>query len=298
MPAVPPALPRPTSLHRLEYALLIAVTAVLRLMGVDRASAFMGYVWRHLAPFNARHARALKHLRRALPGKTEADYEKIIGDMWENLGRIAAETILLPEVLADPSRITTTIDEAQVAEAVNRGAILVSFHGGNWELISVPLAERGFRLNAIYKAMRNPLSDAYLLKRRRHVFKGQLLPRDQGIALKLRNLVRSGNAIALLADLWDPNAMTLDFFGHPASAALFPAVLARRLKAPLFIARAVRTKGVHFHVDGYFMEIPLTNDADADARTITAMIHKQFEEWITEHPAQWMWAQRKWHETL
>src|SRR5690606_16548691 len=44
------------------------------------------------------------------------------------------------------------------------------------------------------------------------------------------------------------------------------------------------------------MKVPRTDDPDADIRWITAEIQKQFEEWIREHPEQWMWSNKRWPE--
>lgn len=280
--------------YRLEYAALILIKSLLGLMGVDRASAFMGQMWRWFAPLNKRHARAMGHLRRSLPGRSDAEYNRIIGDMWENLGRVSAETLLLDKVLADPRRIEHRFDEQWFNAHRDSGVVFISLHGGNWELTAVAARTFGFRVNAIYRTLKNPLSDAFLYRMRKQVYTGKLMARSPGIAMRMRGLARAGDAVALLADLDDENSMVLDFLGYPAKAALFPAMLARRLKLPILIGRSLRLDGVRFRIEGYPLEIPYTDDIDADIRAITIAIHAQFEAWIRETPAQWMWAHRKW----
>ena len=81
----------------------------------------------------------------------------------------------------------------------------------------------------------------------------------------------------------------------PSEAAIGAAEeLARRFGLPLFVARTIRTEGAHFRIEARELEVPKTGDAQADTVEATRRIHAVFEEWIAEHPEQWMWAHRKW----
>jgi len=279
--------------YRLQYVALLAVNGILSVLGLDLASALMGRLWRWFAPFNPRHARADGHLAAAFPEMSAAERRRILGDMWENLGRTAAETILLPRLLADPSRVVCDVP-AEELEKARGGAVFVSLHTGNWEIVSVPLRDAHLDLKAVYKPLRNALVDTWLADRRRTLYGDGLMPLDRGIAVRLKSLARSGATLAILADLRDTTAMTIDFFGRPALATPFPAMLARRLGRPLFAARSIRRDGAHFHVDGRWLDVPRTSDAEADVAATTAAIHAVFEVWIRENPSQWMWAHRKW----
>lgn len=280
--------------HRLQYGALIAVAWLLGRLGVDRASALMGRAWRTFAPLNKRQARVEDHLAFAFPEWDAATRARVIGDMWENLGRTAAETVLLPELLRDPTRIDASHLPADTFDRARHGAIFVSLHTGNWEIVSVPLAAHGLDLRAVYKPLRNPAVETWLAERRRSLYAGGLLPLDKSIALKMKSLAKSGATLAILADLKDSHGIRLDFFGRPAPVTPFPAMLARRLDLPLFVGRSIRTEGAHFRLDGRWLEVPKTDDAKADVEALTRSIHAVFEEWIREYPAQWMWAHRKW----
>lgn len=280
--------------HRVQYWALVLVASLLGRLGIDRASAAMGRAWRLFAPLNQRHARVHAHLAAAFPEMDVATRRRIVGDMWENLGRTAAETVLLPELLKEPERITWDHLAPDIFEKARGGAIFVSLHTGNWELVSVPLAACGLDLRAVYKPLRNPAVEEWLVERRRALYAGGLMALDRSIAVKLKSLAKSGATLAILADLKDPTGITLDFFGRPAAATPFPALLARRLGLPLFVGRSIRTEGAHFRLDGRWLDVPRTDDAAADVESLTRTIHAVYEEWIREHPEQWMWAHRKW----
>jgi KDO2-lipid IV(A) lauroyltransferase len=51
---------------------------------------------------------------------------------------------------------------------------------------------------------------------------------------------------------------------------------------------------VHFYIETERIEVPRTADRDADIAEATRRIHALFEQWIREHPEQWMWAHRRW----
>ncbi len=278
---------------RLEYVALRLVAALLRALGLDRASAFMGWCWRRLAPFNARHARADRHMALALPELTAAERAVILAGMWENLGRTAAETILLPDLLAEPERVACAVAPEELDKA-RGGAVFVSLHTGNWEVVSLPLLQAGIETKALYKPLSNPLVEDWLKERRAPLYPGGLIGRQQGIAVKLRSIARSGSVLAIIADQTDRTAITVDFFGRPARAMPFPAILARRLGLPLFVGRTVRTEGARFRIEGRWLEVPRGDDAEADIAALTRSVHEVWEGWIRQNPDQWMWAHRKW----
>ena len=279
--------------HQIEWQAVRAVTAVLNLLGVDRASALMGRLWRLVAPFNARHARADRHLAAAFPEMSAAERARILDRMWDNLGRTAAETLLLPRLIAEPGRITCDVAPEELAKARD-GAVFVSLHTGNWEVVSLPLRDAGLNLKAVYKPLTNPFVEENLAGLRRSLYAAGLTRLDRGIALKLRSFARSGATLAMVADHRDDTHIVIDFFGRPAGAMPFPAMLARRTGLPLFVGRAIRTEGAHFRIDGHWLEVPRTSDAEADTIALTRAIHGVFEGWIRQHPEQWMWAHRKW----
>ena len=212
--------------HRVEYAALRAITALLAAMGIDRASAFMGWAWRRLAPLNKRHARAEAHLAAAMPHLTAAERARILDGMWDNLGGTAAETVLLPMILREPERVVfdpATID----LDKVRGGAVFVSLHTGNWEVITLPLRLLGFDVTAIYKPLTNPLVEGWFADLRRTLYGAGLTRLDRGIALKIRTLAKSGAVVAVVGDHRDDTHEVIDFFGRPAGAQPFPAMLAQ-----------------------------------------------------------------------
>nr|WP_246329335.1 lauroyl acyltransferase [Chthonobacter rhizosphaerae] len=278
-----------------ELAALRLVAWILGALPVDRGSALMGWVWRKVAPFNARHARADRHLAAVMPELSPAERRALLDRMWDNLGRVAAESFRLADIMADPDRFEHAFTALEAHRAdLARGAVFASLHQGNWELAGWGIRLAGFQVAAVYNPLKNPLAEAFLLDRRTPVYDQGLFTRDRVSALKLRSLARQGVAIGMLADLHDYTGVEADFLGHRARLATYPAVLARRLGVPLVVGRVLRTTGVHFRVEAEVIDVPVTDDVDADIRAGALAMHRRFETYIREAPDQWMWAHRKW----
>lgn len=279
----------------LEYVGLRVVVALLGLLGVDRASALMGRLWRWFARFNPRHARADRHLALAMPELGPVQRTGILLDMWENLGRTFAEGLLLPEIVSHPERIAISERLAADIRAIGAGgAIFCSLHQGNWELLAVGSTGLGKPVAGVYRPLKNPLAEAYFRSRRETAYPGGLVAAGTTSVLRLRSLARSGVAVAMMADLPDGTGIVAPFFGHPALLSTLPVTLARRLGLPLVVAHCQRTDGAHFRIDGERLDLPHTDDADADVDKATLALHSVFETWIRRAPGQWMWATRKW----
>lgn len=291
-----PAAGAATLAHRLEYGALRLVAGLLGLLGVDRASATMGRLWRLLAPLGRRRQRrADAHLAAAMPQLTAAERRRILGAMWDNLGRTAAETLLLPRLIADRDRFDLDAPAVDAnREDLARGSVFASLHQGNWELCGWGIHLAGLPVAAVYKPLSNPLVERWLHGRRAAAYTDGIYPREVATALKLRTLARHGVAIGMLADLRDRTGAVLPFFGRPARLATFPAVLARRLGVALMAGRVLRTDGARYRLEAVRIDVPVTADAEADILAATVALHAVFERWIAEDPGQWMWAHRKW----
>ncbi|WP_181702816.1 lysophospholipid acyltransferase family protein [Chthonobacter albigriseus] len=279
---------------RFEYWALRSVDWLLGRMSVDRASALMGWIWRTVAPHLHRHPRAEANLTLAMPHLSAKERRSILLDSWENLGRTAAEALRIEEIAADRSRFTLSLEPIRHLMAKSHeGAVFASLHQGNWELAGFGIRAAGWNVAGVYRPLKNPLTEAFVLSRRRGVYNAGLFGRERSSALRLRTIARQGAAIGMLADLRDPGGIHVDFFGAPAPVTTYPAVLARRLKLPLIAGRVIRAEGVRFRVEAVEIEVPFTDDVDADIVAATHALHRQYEAWIRSEPRQWMWAHRK-----
>ncbi|MBO9422494.1 lipid A biosynthesis acyltransferase [Labrenzia sp. R4_2] len=281
--------------NHLESLLLSAAIGLFRLFPVDFASWLMGRCWRWIAPLNARHKRALTHLKNAYPDMPLKEREKIVLGMWDNLGRVAAETFHIDRLLHQDHRFEADADE--ITQAVLRGeqaALFVSFHSGNWEMCVQPAVMGGLEITGVYQALKNPEADKALRSLRKDLYKGGLLSKGHQTARKILSTLKAGGIVAIMGDLRETRGIQVPFFGQMAYANPIPASLARSCGVPIVLGRVIRKNGVNFRIEGRAISVPVTEDRQADIEAATVRIHEIFEEWIREHPEQWMWIHKKW----
>ena len=253
----------------------------------------MAYLWRAVAPRLKRHARALDHLARAFPEKSSSERERIAREMWGHLGRTFAETFHL-EAIAREGRVTME-SQAQL-QAVRDGGpyVVCGVHMGNWEIGAEVSSRLARPLAGVYQPLSNPLVDAELQKLRAKSYPLGLFARSPATLRKLMKIAQGGGSLGFMADLREGRGVAVPFFGHLADTNVAPALIARRYGLKLYAVRVVRKPGVRFEVRVVPVDVPVTDDRDADVRAATAAVQAHFEAFIRETPEQWMWAHRRW----
>ena len=279
--------------HRLEYAGFSLLQATARAYPLEAASRHSGLAWRLIAPRLYRQERALKNLALAYPEMSLHERKKLAADMWENLGRTFAESFHLKRIVAE-GRIRFEPEER--FDEIARGGpfIVCGLHLGNWEIVAYAGKRMGVPLTGVYQRLSNPYVDGDTHKLRAFLYEGGLLPKAPVTARTLLRTAQDGGYPAFLADLRDDRGAKVPFFGHPARSNTFPALLARTAGLPLYAGAAFREPNVRFVIRIEPVPVPVTKDRAADAIAATAALQKQFEAFIREAPAQWMWAHRKW----
>ncbi len=288
--------------QRLEYVLLRAIILLVRAMPLDMATAFSASAWRFIAPKTRRHRRALRNLAKAMPEKSLAEREAIALAMWDNLGRVMAETILLDRLLKDPSRFEFENPALISRYRDKMGPIVIaSLHMGNWEVAILPVLAINARPAGVYRIVENPYVDRYLREKRSVLYPGGLFASksNEGLAtiMRISAHLRSGGTLGMLTDLMDLSGVQVPFFGQMVWAMIAPAWLARRAGTRLGVGRCIRIgRESRFKIAFKELKTPRTDNPDEDIRAITAAIYREFEAWIREHPEQWMWSNKRWLE--
>ena len=291
--------------HRLEYAALMLLVGFVRLMPIDTAANVSGRIWRFVAPKLRRHQRALANLAIAYPEKTPAEREAIACAMWENLGRVMAETMQIDRIIREPERITYANWDVFARYKDKLGPVIgASLHMGNWELAIWPLVVAGANPAAVYRTVKNPYVDAFLRRQRRDLYPGGLLgkgkvdgSREEGqmTARQIMEYVRRGGRLGLVCDLYDKRGLPVPFFGKNAPSVVIAGMIARHVGARIWMARCLRIGNTsRFSVEIKELKVPRTSNASEDVKWVTAAMQRQFEAWIRETPEQWMWSNRRW----
>ncbi|MSP42938.1 MAG: lauroyl acyltransferase [Alphaproteobacteria bacterium] len=294
----------PTPYRRLrraaEAALMRGLMALLRRLSVERASAMGGAIGRAIGPHLRVTRHAVRNLRACFPEKTGAEIDGIVTSMWDNLGRTAFEYAHLGQFRFNEPGSHAEIRGMQYVDQVitaGQGAIFVSGHFANWELLALALVRHHVPVMAVYRAASNPLADEIITALRNEAGTPHLAPKGPAGARMLLNWIKERKFVAMLADQKMNDGVEAPFFSRPAMCPPAAAQLALRYGCPIVFATIRRTHGAHFVIE---VQEPfyISRGADRaqDIREGVIEINRRLETFIRAHPAQWLWLHRRWPE--
>ena len=284
--------------YPLEAAGLYAAYGILRLLPVDLASDIGGGLCRALGPRLPVSRTARRNLAIALPEKSRAEREAILRDMWENLGRTAAEYPHLGAITDPGSGRVEVVGSEHALALAESGGILASAHLANWEVMPVVAAQHGLALTVVVRAPNNPLVRP-ALERWRGVAGGRRIPKGRAGARAALALLEAGGTLGLLCDQRMNRGVSVPFFGHAAMTASAPAQLALKTGRPIAPARIERLGPGRFRLTCQPpLEAPRLGERKAEVRALTAEINRVIEGWVRERPGEWFWLHRRWPPEL
>jgi KDO2-lipid IV(A) lauroyltransferase len=265
-----------------EFVVLGFFFALFRVLPLDVASALGSLIGRNLGPKLKWHRIAATNLRAVFPQKNEAEIAKILHGMWDNLGRTLAEYPWL-----NSPQLAARIQMPLVMPHPH--SIYAAAHLGNWEVTPLVSHLRHLPLTLIYRRINNPLVDK-LIYHIRHKHCAALYPKGRRGAAEVLRALKSGRALGILIDQKMNDGIEVPFFGLPAMSAPATADLAKRFHVPIVMTRVVREPNVRFRIE--FCDLPFTSEEPTPE--IMCRMHQQLEQWILEHPDQWLWIHRRW----
>jgi KDO2-lipid IV(A) lauroyltransferase len=281
--------------HRLEYAALktveftlCALPLPLALKAGEQLGSFMSFV------LKKRRRLVIDNLTHAFPEKSAREIARIARVNWKNLGRTALEFVRSGDFVS-PSALARVrwegAERFETALGQGRGAILISFHFSNWEILGMLIQLRFKRMMAIARPMKNPLAERWLQGKRARGGMKITLHRD-AVKASLRWL-RAKNIVGILVDqnLYHGGVFA-NFFGRPAATTTLPALLRIRTEAPVFVTYSVREAG-SFHATLEPVEFP---DVLEDQRVLvyTQTINDHLERIVRRYPENWFWIHNRW----
>jgi Kdo2-lipid IVA lauroyltransferase/acyltransferase len=284
--------------YLIEAAGAIVVYGVFAALPLPAASAVGGFVARIVGPRVGTTKRARINLRRAMPELSEAEIERIVRHMWDNLGRVAAEYPHLGKFqVYDTNGYVETVGMIRRLKdnppSPDQHYIFFSGHYGNWEIATLAVTQAGLKASEIYRAANNPYVDR-MIYRARSVVGSELIAKGSA-GRRAVAAIHRGAQLCLLIDQKMNTGIPVPFFGRDAMTEKVLARLALRYDCKVVPVRVERIKGVKFRLT---FEEPLpvtrTGDDEADALTLMMRINARLEDWIRERPDHWFWLHRRW----
>jgi KDO2-lipid IV(A) lauroyltransferase len=270
------------------YRLLLAVLPHVPRRAGLALFARVGRLYARLAPDRGAVRSNLAHvlgpsddgrrLARLVPA-VYANQARNYFDMFHFAGRPPAEL----DALVDLSGAMPA-----VRQLANTGAVAVTMHYGNLDVVAQMVARAGVRVVAVVERLQPPaLFDLVCSIRARTGL--ELIPIDTA-PLHMFRALRSAEFLVLAADRnVSGGGVAATFFGREAELPDGYARLALRAAVPLCVVHAHRLAGDRFALAVRPVAVPaLTGDVHRDVRAVTGAVLAMFEPVLAEDPSQWV----------
>ena len=243
--------------------------------------------------------RAIEHLAVAFPQMETGERSRLLRRAVRHVGLIFAEVVWL--FSARPKQVRDICDlegDEHLRQALEtaRGAVLVTGHCGNWELLNARLGVAGIPMTIAVREAYDPRVDraASVLRAR---FGTEVVHRGGSAGRRLAGALQQNRVVGLLIDqdIRDVPGVFVPFFGSDAWTPSGAAALALRAGCPVVPAFVERLPdGRHRVVVHPPLPIPDTGDAASDVHRLTAAATTAIEAQIRRVPEQWVWHHRRW----
>lgn len=243
--------------------------------------------------------RTIKHLTMAYgKEKSVSEIEKMAEEVYANIGINFADVVRLLEV-KELSKLENVLDTEGLEHLDNaykkgKGVICLTCHLGPFELTATNIALRGYPTMVIGTRMKDPRLDQILVENRtsrgvENIYRGEE-------TIRLIKGLKNGKIVCILIDVDTKVKSTfVDFYGIQAKTPIGATVLALKTDAvvvPMAVTRG--EDGRHKMVFKPEIEVVKTGDYEADLVTNTELFSKSLEDFIRQHPTQWMWMHERW----
>jgi len=284
--------------HLLEAAIVgLAFIFFHYILPFKTSISFGGWIARNLGPLSPLSNRARRNLKKCFPEMTSPDIEKIVAEMWDNYGRLAAE-YANPDSFWD-GKTLRNIEIVGLENLIHfqedkKPGIIFTAHTGNWQMITLAAQSVGFELTQMYRPANNPWVDALMLKCQKLAVKN-VITKSKGGPRDLLSLIKRGDHALLLIDQKMGEGISVPFLGRDAMTAKGVARMYLNQNCPLLPARSERLHDSQFRVTFYPpVEFKPMGDQSKDMYNLLFQINTMLGEWVKERPGQWLWIHRRW----
>jgi len=280
-------------LHYVRYFPLWSALTVLRWRSFEARSrglgTTLGVVMRCYPPARQRFERETK---RVYPDMKRATRVKLGQNVGRQMGRTLFEIYHDAEFQTHHHKFRISgpgLAAIKQANAIGKGAIIVSGHFGQWEAIRAVIKMNGMESGAVYRPNKN-------LHYERRIFNaiqagGQpILPTGSVGTRALVKHLSNGGIISILLDEKHAEGVKIPFLGLEALTSLSAAKLALKYDLPMVPAYGIRVEDGNVFDVVFEAPIPHT-----DSETMTRAFNDSLSSRIMANPEQWYWLLRRWN---
>ena len=239
---------------------------------------------------------ATENIRRCL-NVPPAECNRIARESTIQWGSIFVEVLSFPKLKDTMQSHVKVIGLEHLTRYKNsseRGAVIMTCHSDNWELMGGAFAQNGIPLVGVAKKQKSADADKFINEYRTLI--GMHITYRSGVR-EMYKMLDEGHFIGLIMDqdVGRDDGVVVKFFNQATNFVTGAASMSRFRKIPIFPAF------MHKNSDGtHTLEIfpPLhvekTSDKHADIKAMTQRLATLIEEHIKKYPDEWFWLHDRW----
>jgi Kdo2-lipid IVA lauroyltransferase/acyltransferase len=285
-------------------ALTIGMLRTTRRFDADKTANLFGRIAGLIGPALREQRIGRANLTAAFPEKSPEEIEKILAGVWDNLGRIAAEFAHIDNIWDYKEAAPNPQGRIEISPRTHylfhhlrldgKPALIFTSHLANWELPALAAVAHGLDAAILYRRPNSAAADR-AIRETRETMMGTLIPAGRDAPFRLADALQKGQHVAMLVDQYLTGGVEVNFFGRKTRANPMLARLLRQIECPVHGVRVIRLPGNRFRAE-LTEEVPPVRDANGkiDVQGTTQKITSVVEDWVREHPEQWLWLHRRW----
>ena len=243
---------------------------------------------------------ALSNLRIVFPERSDADLRVIFKESLVKLLKNFFEICFIAGGKwssrdVENSVTASGLEYLDELKASGKGGLLYSGHFGNFPLMVIWLAVKGYPVAAVYKEAKNFPDDFFGTIMSRFGVTPIKYKSDPTLMPVILKSLREKKIILVQNDQSHPHGVYIDFFKKSVPSLAGPALLSLRQKVPIIPAYIIRDAKDHHHLT----ILPEMEVKEFPDREEFIIVNTQLQlDWIAgilqTHPTEWLWLHNRW----
>jgi len=286
-----------SALDKVVFGVVSLLGVFARMLSWPAARRFASLIGDCMHTVGLRRELVYRNIALTFPAKSSTEIRAIATQVYRNVAVTLLDVLRFP-LIRERADVTALIDldpELYFRGTDNgrRGAVVVSAHYGNWELMAMAFGFMFKPITIIVKRLSNEPLDRSM-NELRTMHGNSVVYGDQAIRAGLR-LLAEGGVLALLADQSDPTATYFgEFLGRRATLFHGAAFFALKANVPLFVGMCRSGSDGRYTVDVHHIDTSDLTFCKEDIAILASRYTFVIEESIRRWPEEWFWLHNRW----